>query len=235
MTSIRECIVVESNGVEWRPPVKKVNGNMFAPFAKFDSCLTRLITGKPYNRSSRRNKPLNDLNVAFVDTMLRLRQEACDAAVIKAHTDGDEDVPKATKRQRRAKASDAAIAPAVVTPVFDEYIGPDIVLDPCTIDVLFGTGYSTLWINLTEENLEYIKARVACDQSRGRTRRSRSSHADEEVQSNENHDTEQQDGAEGDEVEGGHSQDEQHAGGGDQGADDECTQNEQHGGSASDQ
>jgi hypothetical protein len=139
----------------WCPVTQEVDGMHFFMVDKWDRRLTTFCTGKGLNLKKGQKA---DINCQFIDHLQKLRSSAADEAVARAYeVEEDGDGARSRKKSRKAKISDADIADKVV-----EIEGPsvqraDVVIPGRVMKALFGIKNHPLWLELTAENLEYIR------------------------------------------------------------------------------
>ena len=139
----------------WCPDTKEVDGMHFFMVDKWDRRLTVFCTGKGLNLKKGQKA---DINCRFIDDLQKLRSVAADEAVARAYqVEEDGEGTRAKKKFRKAKISDSDIADKVV-----EIEGPSLqraetVIPGMVMKVLFGIKNHPLWLELTSDNLEYIR------------------------------------------------------------------------------
>ena len=136
----------------WCPDTILVDGLHFLRIDKWDRKLNVFCTGKGLNLNPGRK---SNINYKFLEDMQRLRTQACDNALVHAYHSGDDERP--LKKMRKARMSDRDVAGHVV-----EIVCPDLhraghVISGLTMKALFGVKNNPLWIELSAQNLEYIR------------------------------------------------------------------------------
>ena len=146
----------------WCPTTRVVMDTHFFCDDKWDRKLNMFCTGR--GLSLKRGRKSN-INCKFIDSLAKLRSEASDIAVAKAYeddaTEGDQD--KKRKKARKAKASDADIAPPIVDIEVPDVHRANVMVDGRRMRVLFGVKNHPVWLELTAENLDYVRHAVLAD------------------------------------------------------------------------
>ena len=127
-----------------------------------------LHDGQELRSSSQQQKVLkNSAAGPYFDELLRQRKEACEKAVINAHSTDDDNGTGKPKR-RRVTLSDSM---SHLSPLVDISL-PEVVEPPMPkriVQVAFGTG-SEIWLEVNETNLlQFIRGCCECTISKGRT------------------------------------------------------------------
>lgn len=151
----RKIVVSNAFKSNWVPETQEVEDVTFMRISKWDRCLVTFCTGKALQFSG---GPRQDVNVAFLDKLQRLRTAAVNAAVA-AVIDVDEgDGPKKRKRTRKTRLSDRDLVSQIINvtgPAIHDDAG--MVHDALAMRILFGIKNHDLWVEATPQNLEYIR------------------------------------------------------------------------------
>ena len=151
----------------WCPQQVEVDGKNFMRISKRDHALGRIC-------SAGNNKIIGkrvDVNVAFIDDLQRLRTDSCTNEVKEVLLACADDRGKeAIKlKRRRVKKSDKHLCPEhvrIVCPSYTLRTGQELASLPMM--VLFGVRRNAVYVEITEDNLEYITARITDDLALGR-------------------------------------------------------------------
>ena len=102
--------------------------------------------------------------MAFIEQLQRLRTEAADAAVKEAYKAADQEEHttngKKKVRVRKAKASDTELAPKVLQITVPEFPWAEDVIASKQLAVLYGVKNHDVWVELTADNLEFLRLGV---------------------------------------------------------------------------
>ena len=152
----------------WIPKTKMIGNTKVMLLSKWDRALTRFMTGKSLDLRATSTKSLNNTAAgAYFDGLCRQRKEACEKAVISAHSTDDDN---GKQKRRRVALSDSM---SHLSPLVDISL-PEVVEPPMPkriVQVAFGTG-SEIWLEVNETNLlQVIWGCCECTMSKGRTRK----------------------------------------------------------------
>ena len=154
-------------------PVHDGEDMVFVQLDKWERGFVKFVTGKPLTFKSEIQEA-NNVNCKFLDTLQRLRTRAANKAfsdAIAANEDGGDDEPKPKKpRQRQAKRDDeAVIDDTVLTLQLPELVGDggNVIANSVTLKVLWGVKNDVVWIELKEDNLQYIRQGILQSLARG--------------------------------------------------------------------
>jgi hypothetical protein len=155
--NFRPVITNDHLKTPWAPDVKNINGQTFLQIDKWSRQLCMFVCGAGLNLS--KAKKSTSINCLFLEDLQRRRTAACDEAVADAYgvDDAFQEGPPKKKRARKAKEADRDIAPSVVAVRCPEVKRLDLVLPATTIHMLFGVKNNNLWVELSAENLEYLR------------------------------------------------------------------------------
>jgi hypothetical protein len=136
----------------WCPNTTVVDGVHYVELDKWDRKFILFCTGRGLNLNPGKR---HDINYSFLEDLQKLRTKACDKALADAYADETNERP--AKRVRKARLSDRDVAGHVV-----QIKGPDLQrggvhIQGVTLQVLFGVKHSSVWMELTAANLEYIR------------------------------------------------------------------------------
>lgn len=138
--------------------------------SKWDRALTRFMTGKGLDLRASSTKSLNNTAASgYFDDLCHQRKEACEKAVIRAHSTDDDNSTGKSKR-RKVTLSDSM---SHLSPLVDISL-PSVAEPPMPkriVQVAFGTG-PEIWLEANETNLlQVIRGCFECTMSKGRTRK----------------------------------------------------------------
>ena len=146
---------------------------VFVQLDKWERGFVKFVTGKSLTWKSK-TQEANNVNCKFLDTLQQLRTRAANKAfndAIAANEDGGDDEPKPKKpRQRKANRDDeAVIDDTVLTLQLPELIGDtsNVLANSVTMKVLWGVKNDVVWVELKEENLNYIRQGIMQSLARG--------------------------------------------------------------------
>ena len=174
--TLKEVDAVEVQGSKslWIPTTCTVENTKFIKISKWDRGFCKFATGQTMERRS--GKQSNSVNYQCLDSLLKLRRQACNSALRKALAEAEacEERPtmglRVKKKDTQARESDRAIA------------GHSVYLDtPETqrtasvrMQVLWSVQSPDLWVEYTQVNLEYLRSCIMDEkeaQALGRTRK----------------------------------------------------------------
>ena len=155
----------------WIPEVKVLDGRKFVKIQKWDRGFCLFATGATMERRS--GKASNSANLQCIDSLVRLRRQACNIALQRALRVAQESdsAPPAQKKK--------VTKPVLAREVDHVVAGPIVDLDTeCghRMSVLWSVQTPYVWVEFTEANLQWLRQAVAKDRSqeaRGRTRSAR--------------------------------------------------------------
>jgi hypothetical protein len=159
----------------WIPDTKVVDGVAYCRVNKWDRGFVRFATAKTL-------KEHQNANVQFVDELIRLRNNACDALFRSnqqpAQTEQHEADGQVSKKRRqayvrKARSSDGCFLPASMTMVLPDVARHDgEVLRGFECKVLFeGIRTSNLYIEMNADVMNYIYCGVSCCGTKGRAKK----------------------------------------------------------------
>ena len=155
---IYEATCIQYGKSTWMPSVQLISGVKFIRVSKWDRHLTTFCTRRPLNLYSSGSRPLNTINVVWFDEVKSLRVQACNQAIRKVIEDGAEaEGSKKPEKIRKATQEDEFVAGRIVTIEVPPVEQDGAVVEPArSLRVLWGIR-GDLWIELTAENLSYIR------------------------------------------------------------------------------
>ena len=155
---IYEATCVQYGKSTWMPSVQLISGVKFIRVSKWDRRLTNFCTRRPLNLHSSGSRPLNTINVVWFDEIKSLRVQACNQAIRKVIEDGAEaEGSKKPEKIRKATQEDEFVAGRTVTIEAPPVVRDGAVVEPARLlRVLWGIR-GDLWIELSTENLSYIR------------------------------------------------------------------------------
>ena len=158
---IERAIVIRGGHLKapWVPNVEEVQGVPYIQLSKWSRDLTRYVSGKGMNLRVKGGRPLHNINVAWFAEMVKLRRAACDATlksvITSAAVDAGQDPPT---KFRQATDDDQWLCGRSVlldAPAVAEHVPGR------QLRVLWAIKSTELWMELTLENLEYVKWAIA--------------------------------------------------------------------------
>lgn len=149
----------------WMPTIEVASGVSFIRLHKWDRQLNKYITGKPLNLYTGSSKPKNSINVQWFHTMTELRRQACDEALKRLIVQAAEATGgKVPEKIRPATQADEFLAGRFVTvqaPPYKDPENPDAEeVNGPEVRLLWKLKTPDVWIELTLENLEYVKKAI---------------------------------------------------------------------------
>ena len=146
----------------WCPTTRVVMDTHFFCVDKWDRKLNMFCIGRGLNLKRGRT---TNINCKFIDSLAKLRSEASDIAVAKAYEDdADEGAQdKKRKKARKARASDSDIASPIVDIEVPDVHRANVMVAGRRMRVLFGVKNHPVWLELTAENLDYVRHAVLVD------------------------------------------------------------------------
>ena len=169
-----DAVAIEGSKSLWIPTTCIVENTKYIKISKWDRGFCKFATGQTMERRS--GKTSNSVNYQCLDSLLKLRRQACNSALRKALAEAEacEERPtmslRGKKKETQARESDRAIA------------GHSVYLDtPETqrtasvrMQVLWSVQSPDLWVEHTQVNLEYLRSCIMDEkeaQALGRTRK----------------------------------------------------------------
>jgi hypothetical protein len=160
----------------WCAHTKTVTFNgedvVFVQLDKWDRGFVKFVTGKPLTWQSESGAgDANNVNCKFLDTMQQLRTRAANKAfsdAIAAHED-DDDNPKKPKQRKANRDDEAVVDDQVLTLQLPELVGDAgrVLANSVTLKVLWGVKNDVVWVELKEDNLNYIRHGIVQSLARG--------------------------------------------------------------------
>ena len=153
----RKCVVTTDDGTQWVPEQKEVGDVTFCAVSKWQRALVRLVQQKALDL--RPGQEGGNINVAFWDDLMKARQEAANEALDKALKSEDAPQPPAKRRKKHIKASvhELALLPAVLELSLPATSGAG---EHAMRVLSEGLGTTTVWIELTSDNLTFLKESI---------------------------------------------------------------------------
>ncbi|CAE8589899.1 unnamed protein product [Polarella glacialis] len=162
----------------WVPEVKEIEDMVFVKVHKWDRHFIKFVSSKVLNVARQ-----NPANVAFVDELMKLRNCACDVALIAAMgSPEDEEAPKKKQRIRKANEGDGIPLPAWVTIECSDLIGTSEGNRSMKV-LVEGIRTSAIWVELLPMNLDYIRRAILTSEARGRHWKPKGQAADDQESS----------------------------------------------------
>eukprot|EP00439_Symbiodinium_sp_Y106_P047006 s2541_g6.t1 len=143
----------------WMPETQIVGGYTFIKLHKWCRELTQFVTGRALQAHCNSRRPLHNINVQWFVTMEELRKQACDDALKRvivqaAEAEGSE-IPKNIRPARQEDEFIAGRSVLVTAPAIE---GSDD--DPPQIRLLWTLKTADIWMELTTDNMEYMKKAI---------------------------------------------------------------------------
>ena len=158
-------MVLFVNGNHCIPEQKCVDGDTFMHLKKWDRALVKTMTGKSLDLRSGRNN--GSLNIDMWDEMFKARQDKANELLQEALQMEDENKPSERKKSKKLELVKAQSKHALVLP--QKFT---ISVLEHEFQVLFdGIGTKSLWIEMSEANLKWLKS--AIDRSEQKPRKKR--------------------------------------------------------------
>lgn len=137
-------IIVESNSGCWVPDFKEVDGKTYVLVKKWDSPLTKWITGK----ALRFGEHANSVNEKYIDDIIKQRNEASQRAVraelLRDRDTSDKKVVNAVKRRKVTPHDTLLVSSQKVT------------VGPYTYDVLPAVSGKEVWVEATSSSMFHL-------------------------------------------------------------------------------
>jgi hypothetical protein len=154
--ALRPVVISERLAGPWCPTTKEVGGMHFFCVDKWDRKLNLFCTGKGLNL---RRGAGSSINCKFIDDLQKLRSAAADAAVARAYEADEEQgvASRAKKKARKAKLSDRDICEAILEIELPDVKRGDHIFAGQKAHALFGIKNHPVWLELTSENLDYVR------------------------------------------------------------------------------
>ena len=178
---IKQCHVVEAPHMAkpWVLETEEVQGRTFVRLNKWDYGLCRFSSHKALNFRKRTHE---GLNLGIMDRLCQIRNSATDQLYAE-HTQQPIDVAEKTKRRayvRVARSSDLAFLPEVVDINLPSVKADnnEVIDGHRTFALTKGLRTTTLYLELSTENLEYIHNCAVRTSTRGRRRQRRQPQGD---------------------------------------------------------
>ena len=155
-TEMATAFVVNNQHVKgWVPQTSEVDGRHFVRISKWDRCFVKFCIGAGLSFSGNGEQ---SINVAFLEGLQCLLTESANAAVRQAFkANVDDETTQKKKRVRKARAPDQDVASKVLVINAPELFHEEEVMPSRQLMVLRGVKNHDLWVELTVDNLEYIK------------------------------------------------------------------------------
>jgi hypothetical protein len=173
---IKQCHVVEAPHMAkpWVLETEEVQGRTFVRLNKWDYGLCRFLSHKALNF---RKRTQDGMNLGIMDRLCQIRNSATDQLYAE-HTQQPIDVDEKKKRRayvRVARSSDLAFLPDVVDINLPSVKADnnEVIDGHRTLALTKGLRTTTLYLELSIENLEYIHNCAVRTSTRGRRRQRR--------------------------------------------------------------
>ena len=148
----KRSVISNENVRMWVPETTVVQGIEFLEISKWDRKLTQFCLGRKMLLVPGSTQ---HINVSFIENLQSLRTKQCVAAVQLVLAEDARCAGR--KRQRAAKGSDGALVDRIHHIVVPQIICPGFVVDAMEMKVLYGVKNNTLWVEMTPQNLDYIR------------------------------------------------------------------------------
>jgi len=164
--SVEQKMVLFVNGNHCIPEQKCVDGDTFMHLKKWDRALVKTLTGKSLDLRSGRNN--GTLNIDMWDEMLRARQGKANELLQEAfNVEDDNNKPIERKKSKKLEVVKALSKHALVLP--KKFT---ISVREHDFQVLFdGIGTKSLWIEMSEANLTWLKSAIDTSEQKPRKKR----------------------------------------------------------------
>ena len=166
------------------PEQKCVDGKNFMQLSKRDRGLARVVLGRGICTSESQGEKV-DMNLKFFDDAAAIRTAAYTDALKQASADPkDDDAPINKKRKLALSKHAQSFLPSYLPMTFPTTtFSDDSVEMPKTMNVLFGKGLADVWIEMLDDNFNYVVNRLKDDvrrssQGRGFKKTSKSEASD---------------------------------------------------------
>jgi len=173
---IKQCHVVEAPHMAkpWVLETEEVQGRTFVRLNKWDYGLCRFSSHRSLNFRKRTHE---GLNLGIMDRLCQIRNSATDQLYVE-HTQQPIDIDAKKKRRayvRVARSSDLVFLPDVVDIILPSVKADnnEVIDGHRTFALTKGLRTTTLYLELSTENLEYIHNCAVRTSTRGRRRRRR--------------------------------------------------------------
>jgi hypothetical protein len=158
------------------PEQRCVDGKNFMQLSKRDRGLARAVLGRAICTSETHGDKV-DMNLAFFDEAVDLRTKAFTDELVVVLQDTDEhadgDAPQKKKRKvALTKNSQSILSPHLPITFPTATLNDASVEMPKKLNVLFGYGLTDVWIEMNDDNFNYVVKRLKSDMhkaSKGRT------------------------------------------------------------------
>ena len=157
-------MVLRAGGRQWAPDQKEVENKRFMSISKWNRGFVRFMTGKALDLRKEKQAKSGSVDSPFMQKLLDARQEAADKLLQEALTVEDESQQPTKKRKvARASRKHAIHVPNTMEMEMSGY----------TLTLLFeGVGSSNVWVEMTEDNCNWLKTQIAAASPRARQPRS---------------------------------------------------------------
>ena len=158
--SIRPVFCVTGGGLRkpWYPETKEVEGVPYVKLDKWDRGLCMFVTNKALQLKS--TDSLHHLNVPGFQTLLDKRQEACNMQFHRQMKQAAEQAGEEIKKVRRAREEDKFIAGSAVVASMPAITLGDRSVPATDIKMLWSLKQPEVWVELTVQNLEYVRLSI---------------------------------------------------------------------------
>lgn len=153
---------------EWLPQQKVVEGRTFVSCSKWCPSLVKLMTGKRLDLHSGQDEQSGSLNVPVMDSILELRQTACDELLLEAmKTEEPEGEPGKGKRKKPQQAQKCLAKHIHLLPPII-----DITLGEFQFSILVeGLSTGNFWLEMLAENFAWLQTEANKEPAKPRTQK----------------------------------------------------------------
>ena len=178
--AVKQKFVLYLNGKHCIPEQKCVDGDTYMHLNKWDRALVRTLTGKSLELRS--GKDGGSLNIDMWDDMISARQQKANELLQQALNVEEDEATEKKKPCKKVQAVKALSKHALVLP--QKFT---ISVQGHEFQVLFdGIGTKSVWIEMTEENLTWLKNAIdRSEQKPRKKRRTRKVANDEQAKSDD--------------------------------------------------
>ncbi|CAJ1382602.1 unnamed protein product [Effrenium voratum] len=166
--------VTSSGSRTWLPTTVEKAGAPFVKLAKFDRGFVKFCLNKTMSSTSKKGDGHRNANVPHFDAMLGLRKEAsvlAASAALEMEDSLPEDSKAVRRKKRKVREEDAHLVSPIVTIQTPQLEWKGVTHESRGMRVLWGLTSKNLWIELTVENMSFMKNLVASGQKQLKPRK----------------------------------------------------------------
>ena len=170
----QKWVVTSSGERAWLPTTVEKAGAPFVRLSKFDRGFVKFCLNKTMSSTSKKGDGHRNANVPHFDALLSLRKEASIQAASAAleMEDSLTEESKAMKRKKRkVREEDAHLVSPIVTIQTPQLQWKGVTHVSRPMRVLWGLTSKNLWVELTKENMTFMKNMVASGQTQLKPRK----------------------------------------------------------------